>query len=129
MAGLQFVPPHPIALRTIAQGPPYRKSDEGVSGVPRYFVEFTNGPHTLADTEGVDLADLRAARECAIEDARFLIESARPPAGDDGASRFSTKVASYSSPSHSRRYGRIEVGTAFRPRRHNPARHELCPAQ
>ena len=79
MAGLQFVPPHPIALRTIAQGPPYRKSDEGVSGVPRYFVEFTNGPHTLADTEGVELADLRAARECAIEDARFLIERARPP--------------------------------------------------
>ena len=47
--------------------------------MPRYFVEFTNGPHTLADTESVKLADLGAARECAIEDARFLIERARPP--------------------------------------------------
>ena len=47
--------------------------------MPRYFVEFTNGPHTLADSEGVELADLGAARECAIEDARFLIERARPP--------------------------------------------------
>ena len=47
--------------------------------MPRYFVEFTNGAHTLADDEGVELADLGAARECAIEDARFLIERARPP--------------------------------------------------
>jgi hypothetical protein len=50
MAGLHFLPPHPIALRTIAQWPPCRKGDEEISGVPRYFVEFTNGPHTLVDT-------------------------------------------------------------------------------
>ena len=47
--------------------------------MPRYFVEFTNGAHTLVDSEGMELADLGAARECAIEDARFLIERARPP--------------------------------------------------
>jgi hypothetical protein len=34
---------------------------------------LTNGPHTLADIEGVELADLAAARKYAIADARTLI--------------------------------------------------------
>ncbi len=42
--------------------------------MPVYFFTFTDGTRAIPDIEGVELPDVPAAYECAIEDARFLVE-------------------------------------------------------
>lgn len=42
--------------------------------MPLYHFTFTNGRHVITDLEGVDLANLAAAREHALSDARRLMD-------------------------------------------------------
>jgi len=53
----------PVAYRVI-----------GSEGMPVYHFMFTDRTHTIPDIEGVELPDLPAAFEHAVEDARFLVE-------------------------------------------------------
>ncbi len=41
--------------------------------MPLYYFHITNGKRAFRDPEGVELSDLRAAHDYALEDARDLI--------------------------------------------------------
>ena len=47
--------------------------------MPLYFFHFTNGAHAIPDIEGLNFADIAAARDCAVDDARYLIEKNQVP--------------------------------------------------
>ena len=42
--------------------------------MPVYYFTFTDGTRAIPDSEGVELPDVSAAYDYAIEDARFLVE-------------------------------------------------------
>ena len=45
--------------------------------IPRFFFSFTNGQRRVRDYQGEALRDEAAAREHAIEDARYLLQHNR----------------------------------------------------